>query len=499
MSAAGHFGRFFGAYVMTRFASITSALTATVLLLPGCSDGGGRDKEDSGASGVTGITAGDAGTDADAGSGSADGAEADAGTADGELFDVNDDGDGTAGDDGGNGCVGGVTPNATLTGVVKSPNLVYPISGALVYVTDENVEPVPDGVYCSECVELPCDTNFVLTNPDGSFSLPAVAGPGQKLVVQKGEFLHVTDIDVAVGTTPVSETITNLPGEWNPAAGLWIPRIAVYDTSPDEVGNVLAKFGLGQVDGAGNLVAGSQRFTLISDSDNGTFLEDSTQMEQYHLIFLPCASTKFWSGAPNVPQTRINNIRSYVEKGGKIYATDHSNEYIEAPFPNYQEFYDGGGANLGDGIDIQPAYTSNGTVVDAEMLAWLQALPANLKDIGGGNPTLNGLPGIETRLNYSAIQSISPVLVEDAMGNQVDVGHKTWVEGPCASCNNDPSLVRPMAISGEYGCGRMLYSTFETSSQAHVGLNPQELALLYMILEIGVCFEETPPPPPPVG
>jgi hypothetical protein len=219
-------------------------------------------------------------------------------------------------------------------------------------------------------------------------------------------------------------------------------------------------------------------------------------MDLYHLVFLPCASTKSWSGAPGVPQNRIDNIRAYVEKGGKLYATDHSNEYIEAPFPTYQEFYDDNGFY---GIDIQPGYTSVGSVVDSEMLAWMQALPANLKDIGGGNPTLNALPAIETRLNYSGIESISPVLVEDADGNQVDVGHKTWVQGPCSSCTDNPSLTRPMAISGEYGCGRMLYSTFETSSDAHVGLNPQELALLYMILEIGVCFEETPPPPPPVG
>ncbi|PRQ08171.1 hypothetical protein [Enhygromyxa salina] len=36
-------------------------------------------------------------------------------------------------------------------------------------------------------------------------------------------------------------------------------------------------------------------------------------------------------------------------------------------------------------------------------------------------------------------------------------------EGPCQSCTN-PQLARPMAVSGQYGCGRMMYSTFETSS-----------------------------------
>lgn len=381
------------------------------------------------------------------------------------------------------------TPDATLTGTVYAPNLELPISGALVYVTSDPVEPPPDGVYCAECIKLTCNTPSTFTQPDGTFSLPVVSGPNQKLVVQKGQFLRVVDLSIAPGATALPADQTNLPGQWNPAAGMWIPRIAVYDTSPDKVKNVLAKFGLGQVNGSGALIPGTENFTLISDA-SPVFLENLAEMNKYHIIFVPCATTKFWPGAPNVPASRRENVQAYVAAGGKWYATDHSNEYIEAPFPDYQEFHS---PNM---PDIQPAYDSNGTVVDPDMLAWLQALPPALKDIGGGNPTLNNLPNILTRLNYSGIDSISPVIVQDMEGNDVNVGHHTWVEGPCASCSN-PQMIRPMAITGQYGCGRMMYSTFENSSDNHLGLNPQELVLLYMILEIGVCFEQPPPPPPP--
>jgi hypothetical protein len=382
-----------------------------------------------------------------------------------------------------------VSPDASLTGTVYAPNLELPISGALVYVTSGPVEPPTDGVYCAECVKLDCDTPSTFTGPDGSFTLPAVSGPNQKLVVQKGQFLRVVDLTIAPGATALSADQTNLPGQWDPGAGMWIPRIAVYDTDPDKVKNVLAKFGLGQVDGTGALIPGTENFTLVND-DTPAFLEDLAEMNKYHIIFVPCATTKFWPGAPTVPDSRRENVKAYVAAGGKWYATDHSNEYIEQPFPDYQEFH------APAMPDIQPAYDSNGTVVDPEMLAWLQALPPALKDIGGGNPTLNNLPGILTRLNYSGIDVISPVIVQDMEGKDVDVGHHTWVEGPCASCSN-PQMVRPMAITGQYGCGRMMYSTFENSSDNHPGLNPQELVLLYMILEIGVCFEQTPPPPPP--
>ncbi|WP_181232940.1 hypothetical protein [Enhygromyxa salina] len=444
--------------------------------------------------GNTGATS--SGTDTGISSGiSAGTSESSSSSDDGVLFDMGaDDGATASADDGGgDDCVPEnlPNPNATLQGTVFAPNMQLPISGALVYLTDDPVEPVPDGVYCAACVELACDEHFVLTGPDGSFSLPAVAGTGQQLVVQKGQFLRVVDLDVEPGTNVVPPTQSNLPGSWNPAAGMWIPRIAVYDADPDRVYNVLAKFGLGQVSANGELVQGTEQFTLIDGADQGAAMDDLAAMSQYHIMFVPCATTKYWASAPTVPASRAQNIRDYVEAGGKWYATDHSNEYIKEPFPNYQDFHNPGMP------DLQPSYQSISIVVDTDLLAWLQALPPALKDIGGGNPTLNMLPAITTQLNYSGIEAIHDVIVQDDMGQDVNVGHHSWVEGPCSSCSN-PNQQRPMAISGQYGCGRMMYSTFETSSVAHQGLNPQELVLLYMILEIGVCFEEPPPPPPPI-
>jgi hypothetical protein len=383
-------------------------------------------------------------------------------------------------------------PNATLVGTVYAPNMEIPISGALVYLTDDPVEPVPDEVYCAECVRIPCDKHHVLTRADGSFELPGVAGDGQQLVVQKGQFLHVVDFNVAEGNNVVQPNQSNLPGQWNPGGGEWIPRIAVYETYPDEVFNVLAKFGMGQVDGSGQLIPGTENFDLISDTDQGAFMDSLANMSQYHIIFVPCASTKYWTGAPTVPPNRATNIQDYVAAGGKYYATDHSNEYIKQPFPMYQDFHSPGMP------DLQPAFSSDATIVDEGLLEWLEALPDALKNIGNGNATLLTLPVINTRLNYSGIEAIYDIIVQNEDGEDVNVGHHTWVEGPCMSCS-DSFAIRPMAISGQFGCGRMMYSTFENSSTAHAGLNPQELVLLYMILEIGACHGEPPPPPPKVG
>ncbi len=487
---------------------------AGIAMVGGCANGDGRAGDadsmgtgltsagstsaTSGGSGGAGpATSGPGGTDG--ASGGTDGGGGGSTSGGGILFDVGDPGGGGQDFDLGGGGSGECNPgdlpptDATLTGTVFAPNMEIPISGALVYLTTGPVEPVPDGLYCAECVELSCDTHYVLTGADGSFTLPAKAGPGQQLVVQKGQFLHVVDFDVAAGTNAVAANKSNLPGSWNPGAGEWIPRIAVYDTYPDKVSNVLAKFGMGQVTSSGNLVRGTENFTLIDDNDEGVFMDDLSGMSQYHIVFIPCAASKYWDIAPTVPADRAQKIRDYVDGGGKWYATDHSNEYIKEPFPAYQDFYSPSMP------DIQPAYTVEGSVVDSDMLAWLDALSPTLKDIGGGNPTLNMLPQVELRLNYTGVDATHPVIVQDENGHNVDVGHKTWVEGPCTSCSRDPDLVRPMAISGQYGCGRMMYSTFENSSSAHEGLNPQELVLLYMILEIGVCHSSPPPPPPPQG
>jgi hypothetical protein len=88
-----------------------------------------------------------------------------------------------------------IESDATLEGTVYAPNLVIPVSGALVYASKTAPEGVPNEVYCAECVELPCDTPYVLTNPDGSFSLPVTSGM-RYIVVQKGQFLRATEIAV---------------------------------------------------------------------------------------------------------------------------------------------------------------------------------------------------------------------------------------------------------------------------------------------------------------
>jgi hypothetical protein len=47
-----------------------------------------------------------------------------------------------------------------------------------------------------------------------------------------------------------------------------------------------------------------------------------------------------------------------------------------------------------------------------------------------------------------------------------------------------------------YGCGRIQFTSYHAAEFFdYVGLSPQELILLYTILEIGVCQDNPLPPP----
>ena len=62
---------------------------------------------------------------------------------------------------------------------------------------------------------------------------------------------------------------------------------------------------------------------------------------------------------------------------------------------------------------------------------------------------------------------------------------KAWVEG---DWDDDGILSHPLTVTFEpIGCGRVLYSTYHTADNTHVGLVPQERVLMHLVMEIGVC------------
>ncbi|MBL9102425.1 MAG: hypothetical protein JNL82_15805 [Myxococcales bacterium] len=402
--------------------------------------------------------------------------------------------------------------DATLEGTVVAPNLVIPVSGALVYASATAPEGVPNEVYCLECVALECDTPYALTEADGSFSLPVASGM-KYVVVQKGQFMRVTPIEVVAGVNPLGVEVTSLPDRRDEANGMYIPNIALALGSYDRLEDALGKLGLADTIIDNNsytekFVEGTEQFDMWSNQDfpdypvQGSIAElvgDYAKLSKYHILFVPCSDDPFITDMYS--QQAKDNIRQWVAAGGKFYVADWSNEYLFAGFGQYQTFHKN---KNGGGTDLLTSYDSLGKVLDGDMLAWLEALPEALKNInpvnGGGtfHPQIDQLPQLETVDNWSGVLSTPKVLVDDGKGGQIDVGHKIWIEGP-GDGFNVPSDPQPLTITGQYGCGKIMFTTYHMAEfqDTYIGLTPQELVLLYLILEIGVCQKVFEPPPPP--
>jgi hypothetical protein len=404
---------------------------------------------------------------------------------------------------GGDACHGGAN-DLTLTGTVWAPNGVIPVSGALVYTSENEPDGIPQEVFCAECAELQCDDRFTTTAADGSFTLNTLAADARYLVVQKGQFLKITPIDFNPGMEALDDELTSLPGRNEPENGLYIPLIAVGDGSYDRLEDALGKFGLGDTmisNFEERLVPDTESFDLWDNGrspgsdgfdSQGTFAQlvaNPEELARYHVIFAPCSTDTYVSALNNA--TNVANVRDWVAAGGRWYVSDWSNEWLVNIFPEYQDLDCTGGIS---GPCDQGSYDSMADVLDMELLEWLEALPDPLKDINPLNneshPTLFDLPQVQTVDNWSSIVTLNPVLVDDGMGGMVDVGHKVWLDGPGGGY---PS--HPLTVTGQFGCGKIQFTSYHTAEFFnYVGLSPQELVLIYTILEIGVCQDPLPPP-----
>ena len=364
----------------------------------------------------------------------------------------------------------------TLSGRVMAPSAAFPISGALVFLTKTEPAAIPSGVYHYECDTLE-GTPYTLSAADGTWSIDNVSTGTWQLVTRKGNFRRIREIEVTKGMDPaVPEEMTTLPSALS-ADGLdTIPSYAVVKTSPDLTHNLLAKFGLGDVDGAGNLITGTEQFDIYEDFGstypNTTALFDTQNaVNSYHMIFLPCNSSGVGVSFVN---SHVQMLRDYVSAGGRIYNSCTVSLWSEASFPDYIDFYQADDPIKFDiGRRTGSAYTTSGNVLDQDLASWLGVV---ISESPSNVPFYNG---------YVTIDATNEV--NDGHGLEEDgfvVKPYTWVT------DNGSYPGSPLMVTYNYDYGKVFYSVYETSSGT-VALTPQEYVLLYVILEVGVC--ENPP------
>lgn len=438
--------------------SVSALFTA---LLVACSSAGGVDPEANPGSSASGGTEGDAGS---AGAGNQGGHE-------------NNEG-GKGGNDpvelGGQGGIE-IGKTASLTGTVHAPEGTIPISGALVYLAKSDPPTIPTGVYCDTCVQLSASTPYTLSNADGTFDLKAAPGE-YRLIVQKGAFRRVRPITLVDGAQQASAEATRFPGK--SGNGDNIPHMVITRADGwDKIPDTLKKLGITEFD------VRKDKFAFPPDPhDPDTMLgllHTYEQLAKYHLVFIPCQGMTTCDQNLDAATSEVRgNIQKYVAAGGRIYSTDYMYDYVAQPFPGFIDWAEGP-QEEGESYKKHgdPGYacllgdaTRAAVVNDSGLSAWLTGL---------------GFSSFNLYRSYTDIVSTSTKQGLGPDGQTTSITPKVWV-------SND--LQHPATVSFEHGCGRAMFSTYHTEDKAVdasvprvAGLLAQELALLYIILQVNVC------------
>ncbi len=407
---------------------------------------------------------------------------------------------------------------ATITGKVYAPNQgpgqamlgqEIPVAGALVYVSTARPAPIPAGVYCEQCVATP--SGGVLTGADGSFSLDVA--PGRYwVVIEKGQFRIESEYELQLGTLAMTAQQTTLPSVWDPDTGRYMPKMAMAPGSSDRIEDILGKLGVGTMMGNtfGNpngekgpeLAIYDYALDVSMPTSVAYLLSNMSELRKYHIIFFPCKA-----GIPAAintllqDQTILGNIRRYVSEGGKLYVTDWSGEVADRAFPHQVELGDSGADSEGtyDPVTFTGTLTTigdadgglyeapDGKALDQGLAAWLglQSGPTEAgTTVGMYNPNMFEITDL-----WNWIKKLNPVQIgTDMDGMPVYDTPKAWITG--SKPGTAGAMNRPAAVTFEpTGCGKVLFTTFQTAGGAHAGLFPQERVLLYLIMEITTCSD----------
>lgn len=410
-------------------------------------------------------------------------------------------------------------PLGSITGVVwapgNAPGMVpagheFPIFGALVWLSAAKPAPIPERVYCDECVNAP--SNAASSDHRGMFALEELVPGTYWMVVQKGQFRLDQQVTVVAGETlELPATATTLPSVHDPANGMTIPRIALASGQYDDMQDIMGKLGIGSVDSNGRFVAGSAANVFDVYSNGGaidgvsvgslsSLVGDLDRMLDYHIIFIPCSGDQNTSALWN--SQVLDNIREYVNAGGKLYVTDWSGEWSDNVFPEQVELRDppfgdridtpadayDQGANtwntsmFGNADDLDDYTSNNAEAVDDDLNSWLDQQRGPLA--GGGNGLFDADNFVITGA-WDHITALHSVQVgTDDEGFPLYDDPTAFVIGDDGSAGGK----KPLTTTFEpVGCGRVMYSTYHTTDDTHTGLVPQERILVYLIMEIGIC------------
>jgi hypothetical protein len=344
----------------------------------------------------------------------------------------------------------------TISGLVLSAAAANPdpVPNVLVYVPNGTPPTFTSGVSCASCTAASSAVVSTYSVSDGSFSLQNVpSGSNVPVVIQLGRWRRQFTVNVTACTTnPIN---FNLPASSTQGD---IPLTAISTGTGDLPECTLRKMGIADTEFTTN--AGGGRFHLYSAAadNNGTsgsgavaaagaavgestLMGSLTTLDAYDQVLLPC-----WSLQSTKTSAELANLTSFVNAGGKVYASHYSYQWLQ-PNPSLT-----GVATWDLSADLGAQATTMGTIESAN------------------GPHVSAFFSWMTTYGYTTVTT--PTLSVQAtvhhVVDSVPSPSVSWIDGQDPNDAAPPNQEILFTFDTPYGggttCGRVAFAAFHTDT-----------------------------------
>jgi hypothetical protein len=338
--------------------------------------------------------------------------------------------------------------NLTISGKVMSPNNAFPISKAKIKVfngTQLLEQTVADALGNFSVTHLP-EGNLTVKLSKGKFTREISVGLHADYVLQSTERTLDTFPHIAVVTgdyDKIEDILFNI-GIVDPDTGA-----PAFDVINPNAGRPAPPSIRGEHRGE---TARSSSVPVNVGFGLGTLLHDPEMLASYDIIFFNCGGNEAFAD----DTVAMANLKTYIQNGGIVYATDWSFKYLKAMFP------DGDYLTFATPEKSGNSVTANVVLGDEDLSTWLQ---------GQGIVTE---PSIQINGFLGAWQMVDSF-------NAANVN--AWAVADAVTYSGNVFPNKPLSFTFAYGCGGVFYSSFHThgndSSEATI-----EQMMQYFIFEL---------------
>ncbi|HEY4357578.1 MAG TPA: choice-of-anchor D domain-containing protein [Acidobacteriaceae bacterium] len=377
------------------------------------------------------------------------------------------------------GCPAGST--TSISGVVYAPNGTDPLPNVLVYIPTTTVPAFDPGVSCPVPGPLPgAPVLGAITKVDGSFTITDVpVSSTLPVIITSGRWRRPITVDTSAAAcqnTVVDKNLSRMPRNHTEGD---IPKIAIVTGSADHVECVLssAKVGIDNAEftnpgGGGRIEVYKGSFGAGASIDASTttadaMMSDSTKLNSYDMLMLPCEGTP---GPSARPSAELTNLVGFANAGGRVYASHYSYTWMwqNTPFDGVASWT----GNQNPGVPSSDTATVDTSFAEGKILA--QWLPL----VGASSPATPG------QINVDMIKRDF---------NGINAPTQSWLT------DNTNKAVLQFVFDTPIGnntnqCGRVLFNEYHVETTAGGGtfpgecptgaMSPQEKLLEYSLFEL---------------